>query len=84
MVTARTKSVKGNLMALPSKSAPCWQKLATGGLKRLRTTNLGAQMLSQRLEMSKLSPMQKAEEVYDFFVKWERGLANEIAQLSSI
>jgi|GEM_PF-1678754 len=84
MVTARTKSVKGNLMALPSKSAPCWQKLATGGLKRLRTTNLGAQMLSQRLEMSKLSPMQKADEVYDFFVKWERGLANEIAQLSSI
>ena len=33
-------------MALPPKTAPCWQKLASGGMKKLRTSNLGAQMLS--------------------------------------
>ncbi|RVU03876.1 hypothetical protein EOE18_13515 [Novosphingobium umbonatum] len=71
-------------MALPPKSAPVWQKLASGGMKKLRTSNLGAQMLSQRLELSKLPITQKADEVYDFFVKWERGLTNEIAQLGSL
>ncbi len=71
-------------MALPPKTAPCWQKLASGGMKKLRTSNLGAQMLSQRMELSKLPPAQKADEIYSFFVKWERGLANEIAQLNSL
>jgi len=71
-------------MALPPKNAPCWLKLANGGMKSLRTTNLGAQMLSQRLELSKLPPAQKAEEIHAFFVKWERGLTNEIAQLGGI
>jgi len=71
-------------MALPPKNAPCWLKLANGGMKSLRTSNLGAQMLSQRLELSKLPAPQKAEEVYAFFVKWERGLTNEIAQLSGL
>ena len=71
-------------MALPPKTAPCWQKLATGGLKQIKTSNLGAQMLGQRLELSKLSPAQKADEIYSFFVKWERGLTNEISQLASL
>jgi len=71
-------------MALPPKNAPCWLKLASGGMKTLRTSNLGAQMLTQRLELSKLPAPQKAEEVYNFFVKWERGLTNEIAQLSGL
>ena len=71
-------------MALPPKTAPCWQKMASGGMKKLRTSNLGAQMLSQRMELSKLPPAQKADEIYNFFVKWERGLANEIAQLNSL
>ncbi|HWU04004.1 MAG TPA: hypothetical protein VN222_14790 [Novosphingobium sp.] len=71
-------------MALPPKSAACWQKLAVGGLKLIKTQNLGAQMLAQRLELSKLSPTQKADEIYGFFTKWERGLTNEINQLASL
>ena len=69
-------------MALPPQNAPCWQKLASGGLKQLRTTNLGTQMLTKRLETSKMNANDKSKEIYDFFCKWERGLANEISQLS--
>ncbi|NBC35770.1 hypothetical protein GTZ99_04275 [Novosphingobium sp. FSY-8] len=71
-------------MSLPPRTATCWQRLATGGLKQLKTSNLGAQMLGQRLEMSKLSAAQKADEIYAFFVKWERGLTNEISQLAGL
>ena len=71
-------------MALPPQNAPCWQKLASGGLKQLRTNNLGTQMLTQRLELSKMNSADKAKEVYDFFCKWEKGLSNEIAQLNNI
>ncbi|HZU62996.1 MAG TPA: hypothetical protein VFF98_04875 [Novosphingobium sp.] len=71
-------------MALPSKSAPCWLKLADGGVKRLKTTNLGVQMLAQRLELSPMSKADKAGEFFNFFTKWEKGLGNEIAQLASL
>jgi hypothetical protein len=78
------EDTKGTSMALPPKTAPCWRKLAGGGMKSLRTKNLGAQMLAQRIELSKLGLEQKAEEIFNFFVKWERGLADEIAQLERI
>lgn len=71
-------------MPLPPKTAPVWQKLANGGLKLLSSSNLGMQMLTQRIEMSKLAPAQKLDEIYAFFVKWERGLSNEVAQLGRL
>lgn len=67
-------------MALPPATAPCWRMLASGGLERLRTDNLGTRMLIKRLQMTPLSVDAKAAEIHTYYAKWERGLANEIAQ----
>jgi len=69
-------------MALPPVTAPCWHKLATGGLERVRTTNLGTQMLAKRLQNSSMSTADKVWEVYAYYTKWERGLLDEIAQFN--
>lgn len=59
-------------------------RLATGGLSRIQTEHLGTQMLIKRLERSPDSPERKASEIFEYFTKWERGLSNEIAQLSRV
>lgn len=71
-------------MALPSANSPCWQRLASGGLSRLRTDHLGTQMMIKRLERSTDPVSKKATDLHEYFAKWERGLANEIAQISNI
>lgn len=68
-------------MVLPSSTHPCWQKLASGGLVKLTTQQLGIQLMTKRMERSTSSPAEKAAEIYNFFVKWERTLTSEIAQL---
>ncbi|CAN5414469.1 hypothetical protein BH10PSE15_BH10PSE15_08100 [soil metagenome] len=69
-------------MAVPLPSAPVWQKLAAGGLSRVRTDNLGTQMLAKRIERSAAPVSDKALEIYQYYAKWERGLAHEIAQFA--
>jgi len=71
-------------MALPPSNHPCWQKLASGGISRLKTQQLGIQLMSKRLERSTDPVSTKAAEVHAYFVKWERTLANEIPQLTTI
>jgi hypothetical protein len=68
-------------MSLPSPDQPCWQKLATGGISRIKTQQLSIQLMAKRLERSTDTVTAKAAEVYSFFVKWERSLTSEIQQL---
>lgn len=67
-------------MALPPATSLCWLKLANGGLKNIQTENLGTHMLAKRLDASHATPWEKAQEIYVYYTKWERGLQNEIAQ----
>jgi hypothetical protein len=71
-------------MAIPTPNHPCWQKLANGGLAKLNSQNLGAQLLAKRLERSQAPIAERAAEVHAFFSKWERLLTSELSQLASI
>jgi hypothetical protein len=71
-------------MSVPDPSHPCWQRLANGGLARLKTQHLGTQLMSKRLERSKDPLHVKAAEIHAFFAKWERALATEVQQLTLI
>jgi hypothetical protein len=71
-------------MAVPASNHPCWQKLASGGLARLKTQHLGTQLMAKRLERSPDPAGVKAAELHAFFTKWERVLAAEVQQLSII
>ncbi|MBH0112803.1 hypothetical protein I5E68_07545 [Novosphingobium sp. YJ-S2-02] len=71
-------------MSLPAPGSPVWTRLASGGLSRLQTNHLGTQMLIKRLELSSTPPAAKAGEIYNYFAKWERTLANEVAQLARL
>ena len=73
---------------IPGKTSPCWRKLATGE-KKITTTQLGLQMLLKRIN-GKLTPASPsgeqqvaADELYEFFVKYERILSAEISALGS-
>ena len=70
--------------SLPPASAPCWQSLATGGMQRLQTPLLAAQLLAKRVERSNAPIATKAAEIRSLFVKYERLLADEIAQLGRL
>ncbi|MCE7798886.1 hypothetical protein LWE61_20360 [Sphingobium sufflavum] len=76
------RAMRGTIMALPPRTSPCWQRLATGGLERIKTENLGTRMLIKRIEMSKSGAPEKAAEIFEYYTKWERGLAHEIAQFA--
>jgi hypothetical protein len=71
-------------MPVPPANHPCWQKLASGGLSKLRTQHLGTQLMTKRLEKSPDPVPAKAAEIHAFFAKWERILPSEIAQLTTI
>lgn len=71
-------------MSIPAQGSPVWARLANGGLSRLQTSHLGTQMLIKRLELSSAPSAAKATEIYNYFVKWERSLANEVAQLNRL
>jgi hypothetical protein len=71
-------------MAVPTPQSPVWQRLATGALPRLRTQNMGIQLMAKRMERTHASPADKAAEIHGFFAKWERVLQAEIQQLASL
>ena len=71
-------------MTLPTLNHPCWQKLASGGLSKIRTQHLGTQLLAKRIERSTDPIASRAAEVHAFFSKWERILPTEVAQLTSV
>ncbi|MBQ0960594.1 hypothetical protein KAK06_16690 [Ideonella sp. 4Y11] len=71
-------------MSVPAPTHPCWQRLATGGLARLKTQHLGTQLMTKRLERSNDSVTAKAAEIHAFFARWERALAPELAQINLI
>jgi hypothetical protein len=68
-------------MAVPPPSHTCWSRAASGQLATIQTSNLGLQLLSQRLKTSQSAPGEKATEIRAFFVRYEKILSNEIAQL---
>lgn len=69
-------------MAVLPPNHPCWQKLASGSLSRLKTAHLGTQLMAKRIERSADPTAVKAAEIHAFFSKWERVLAAEIQQLT--
>jgi hypothetical protein len=69
------------IMCVPSELHPCWTKLAAGELARLRTEQLGLQLLAKRLDRSDQPMPKKAAEIRAYFVKYERILGTEISQL---
>lgn len=71
-------------MSLPTVNEPIWQRLASGGLARVKSQNLGIQMLTKRMERSPDDLNQKAREIHAFFTKWQGGLKDEIAQIARI
>ncbi len=71
-------------MSLPALQSPVWQKLASGSLARLRTQNLGIQLMAKRLQGSNASMTAKAAEIHAFFSKWERVLQAEIQQFTTV
>lgn len=71
-------------MAIPPLNHPCWQRLAAGGLTKLRTQHLGTQLLAKRMERSTDPLPARAAELHAFFTKWERILPTEVAQLSTL
>lgn len=71
-------------MAVPAPNHPCWQRLASGGMARLKTQHLGTQLLTKRLERSTDPLPVKAAEIHAFFAKWERVLTTEVPQLTTV
>lgn len=71
-------------MAVLPPNHPCWHKLASGSLSRLKTEHLGTQLMTKRIERSTDPTAVKAAEIHAFFSKWERVLAAEIQQLSML
>jgi hypothetical protein len=71
-------------MSVPPLNHPCWQRLASGGLAKLRTQHLGTQLLTKRIERSADPLNVKIAEMHAFFSKWERILSNEVQQLASL
>lgn len=71
-------------MVIPPPTHPCWQRLAGGALSRLKTQHLGTQFLIKNMERSKDSPHDKALAIRAYFTKWERLLAPEIQQLTTL
>ncbi|EGD58546.1 hypothetical protein Y88_0603 [Novosphingobium nitrogenifigens DSM 19370] len=51
-------------------------------MSRIRTSNVGTQMMIKRLQLSNASVDQKALEIHAYYAKWERGLSDEIAQFA--
>lgn len=71
-------------MSVPDAHHPCWQKLANGGLSRIKTEHLGTQLLAKRIERSTDPVGAKAADIHAFFARWERVLPGEIAQLTRV
>lgn len=71
-------------MSLPSLQHPVWQRLAGGALQRVKTQNLGVQLMTKRLDRTDAPMATKAAEIHAFFAKWERVLQSEIQQLAAL
>ena len=71
-------------MAVPAPNHPCWQKLASGSLAKIKTEHLGTQLMAKRMARSTDSVASQAAELHAYFTKWERILGNEVAQLTSL
>lgn len=72
-------------MSLPPPTHPCWKRLVSGGIARLKTDQLALQLLCSRLERSADTPIdRRSSEVVAFFTRFERILGREIAQLPTI
>jgi hypothetical protein len=69
---------------IPPANHPCWQRLAEGGLSRIKTQHLGTQLMTKRLERSSDPTSVKAAEIRTFFERWERALPNEVQQLTTV
>lgn len=71
-------------MAVPTPDHPCWQRLASGALAKLRTEHLGTQFLIKNMERSKDPVPVKAQAIHAYFTKWERLLGPELKQVTAL
>lgn len=71
-------------MAIPAPHHPCWRKLVSGALEKLKTEHLGTQLLIKRMFRSSDPDTAKASELHTYFTKWERILPGEVAQLTTL
>ncbi len=71
-------------MALPAPTHPCWHRLASGALSKVKTDHLGTQLLAKRIERSSDPLDEKAKAIQAFFAKWERALPAEVQQLTIV
>lgn len=71
-------------MSLPPNHHRCWARLASGGLERLKSEFLALQLLATRLRRSTATAEAKESEIRAFFIKYERALVKEIAQLPTV
>ena len=69
---------------LPPISHRCWLRLASGNVAGFQTRQLALQLMFKRLQHDPLTPAGKATEIHAFFIKYEKILGPEIAQLASL
>lgn len=71
-------------MAVPAPNHTCWQRLASGGMSRLKTQHLGTQLMAKRIERSADPLTKKAHDIHAYFERWERVLQPELQQLANL
>jgi hypothetical protein len=69
-------------MSLPSADHACWPRLITGEISAFETRHLALKLLLQRLRGTSGPMGPKVAETRDFFVKFERVLADEISSIT--
>ena len=69
---------------IPPAEHRCWLHLSSSASPGIQTRQLGLQLLFKRLQGESLSAAAKAREVHAFFLKYQKILGPEIAQLSSL
>ncbi|MBC2607354.1 hypothetical protein [Pelagicoccus albus] len=69
---------------IPPQAAPCWKRFAAKGLNGFETKMLGLQLLFKRFELESLPVEKRVQQLHAFFVKYEKILQKEIAQLTKL
>lgn len=69
-------------MGIPQLNAMCWKRLLSGQMPQFHTKHAALMLLIKKLQSSGDDIDVRAKALSDFFVKYERVLANEINQLT--
>ncbi len=69
-------------MSLPNPEHPCWGRLIDSQLPQFKTRQAALMFLLKKVQNPSEPPQQRKKALYDFFVKYQRVLDAEIAQLT--